>query len=50
MKLFNKRTLIAAALATATAARAREYARERACARRDHHTTQMSDTEQGRNP
>ena len=39
-----------AALATATAARAREYARERACARREHHTTQMSDTEQGRNP
>lgn len=38
------------ALATATAARAREYARERACARRDHHTTEMSDTEQGRNP
>lgn len=37
------------ALANATAARAREYAQERACARRNHDNTEMSDTEQGRN-
>ena len=38
-----------AALATATAARAREYAQQRACARRKHDSTEMSDTDQGRN-